>query len=158
MCCERWGVRHSREDAGVTKPLTAGLILVALLPGCADLSGKWTSVALDPEMARDQFLLLRPRGYRGDFLRAVINLRTDETYTAEVYYAGDLSFSSGGWSVLGDRLRLMDSEYGAHAYRIQVARDGGTLEIIQPIKGTDVRLIMRREKPLIPLPKFGESK
>lgn len=130
--------------------VTGALLAVMAVTGCADVQGKWVSVALEPRMASDQFVLLRPRGYEGDFLRATLDLREDKTYTAEVFYAGDMGFSNGGWSVLGDRLRLVDNKYGTHTYRIDVHAGGRTMSIIQPIKGTDVRLVMRREQALLP--------
>jgi len=146
---------RSRIRNGFGVSMAAGAVLVSLAAaGCADVTGKWTSVALEPRMASDQFVLLRAKGYKGEFLRATLDLREDKTYVAEVFYASDMSFSNGGWSLLGDRLRLVDNKYGTFAYKVDVAPGGRTMAIVQPIKGTDVRLTLRRERPLLPLPEL----
>lgn len=145
--------------AGRCRTSLAWLPLVAAsLAGCADVTGKWTSTGLEPRMASDQFVFLRPKTFKGDFIRAVLDLREDKTYTAEVYYASDRSFTNGGWSVLGDKLRLVDNDYGTFNYPFDLDRDGRTMEILQAIKGTDVRLVMQREGPYIPLPDLPKFK
>lgn len=143
--------------APVSRRIAAGLLLCATLAGCADITGKWDSAGLEPQMASDQFVFLRPKGFQGDFIRASLDLREDKTYTAEVYYASDMSFSNGGWSLIANRLRLVDNKYGTFTYPVELDRDGRDMAILQPIKGTDVRLHMRRQRPLLPLPDWPRS-
>jgi hypothetical protein len=147
-----------RSTARRSRPVRWWLAFASLLlAGCGDVTGKWSSVGLEPRMASDQFRLLRKEQPRGEFLRASFNLREDQTYTAEVYYVGDLGFSNGGWRQLGDRLRFVDNKYGTFSYRYQLSRDGRSLEIIQPIKGTDVRLTLRKQEPLLKLPRLRDG-
>lgn len=129
-----------------------------LCGGCADLTGTWVSQGLDPQMARDQFRLLRAGGHQGDFLRAKLDLREDKTYVAEVYYATDMSFSNGGWQLVGDRLRLIDNKFGTQTVQVKVSRDGTRMDIIQPIKGTDVRLLMRKEDSRFSVPLLNKPR
>ncbi len=126
------------------------LVMPMLLTGCADLRGKWVSQSLTPAMARDQFRFLRPSDFEGDFIRASFDLRGDGTYAAQTYYARGMGFSSGAWSLIGDRLIFRDNQYGTYSYRIHLSRDGDQLIIMQPIKGTDVELLLNRRDALVP--------
>ena len=133
-----------------SRPMVVGMIVGSLLTvgglsGCATLVGNWESTSLDPEMARDQFRLIRSDNATGDFLQAKVTFDKDGRYVAETYYQGGNSLSRGTWEYANGRLTLNDDELGAHSYAADFG-PGGTFEIVQPIKGTDVVLTMTRRK------------
>ena len=130
----------------INAAMSAGIACLVFLAGCANIEGKWVSQTLDPTMARDQFRFLRPSDFRGDFITASFDLREDGTFSAQTYYSPGMGFSSGAWNLIANRLTFRDNQYGAYTYRIKLSRDRKTMTIFQLIKGTDVKLILRRHK------------
>ncbi len=121
-------------------------IVAVIVPGCATLVGNWESTSLSPEMARDQFRLIRSDNAAGEFIRARVTFDKDDRYVAEVYHQGGNTLTRGTWEYSNDRLTLNDDEFGEHTYVADLAGDGKTLRIVQEIKGTDVVLTMTRRK------------
>ena len=118
--------------------------MMIVLCGCAGITGKWISSSMDPEMARDQFRLLRPDDHKGQLIKATISLKKDSTYLAEVYYDGGADATTGTWKLTDNKLTLLDNKYGSHTFAVELSRNGKVLRIIRPIKGTDVVLVMTR--------------
>ncbi len=150
MC--RWMVDKRRVVGGRVARRT-GVAVAALLAagvlagGCSrSIAGTWESQSIEPAMARDQFKFLRPTGFAGEFVKASIELQKDEDYTADVYYAGSMDTSTGTWTFEDDRLRLVDNTYGAYAYSVELTDLGRTLILTQPIKGTDVKVWLKRKR------------
>ena len=82
------GEREMRDS----RPMVAGMIVGSLLTvgglsGCATLVGNWESTSLSPEMARDQFRLVRSDNATGEFLQAKVTFGEDGWYVAETYYS-----------------------------------------------------------------------
>ena len=124
-----------------------GLAAASLMIGCGErVDGEWMSQSVTPAMARDQLKFLRPANFNGEFVKATIELKKDKKYIAEVYYAGELGYSSGTWMYDSGRINFLDDKYGSHVYRAELARAGRELKIITTIKGTDVVLSMRRAR------------
>jgi hypothetical protein len=124
-----------------------GLAGMVMLTGCSKgVQGEWMSEGVTPAMARDQFKFLRPADFEGEFVKATLELRKDKKYKAEVYYAGELGYSSGTWMYDADRINFLDDQFGAHAYEAELTNGGKNLKIIKEIKGTNVKLHMRRVK------------
>lgn len=121
------------------------ILLLGMVSGCATMVGTWESTSLYPEMARDQFRLIRSDNATGDFLQAKVSFDKDGKYVAETYHRGGNSLSRGTWEYVNGRLTLNDDELGAHSYAADFG-PGGTFRIVQPIKGTDVVLTMTRRK------------
>ena len=122
------------------------MVSVLALSGCATLVGNWESTSVSPEMARDQFQLIRSTNATGEFMQAKVTFNKDGRYVAEVFHEGGNSLTRGDWEYLNGRLTLNDNEFGEHSYAADLAGNGKTLQIVQPIKGTDVVLTMTRRK------------
>lgn len=115
------------------------------LAGCSDLSGRWASKALEPQMARKEYEFLGKGMPDTEFTRAVVYLHDDGTYSAEVYYGENLRQSTGKWEKNADKLTLVDSRGDAYSYRIQITDGGKELKLVSVIRGTDVVLVMQHE-------------
>ncbi len=122
------------------------MVAVLAVSGCATLVGDWESTSVSPEMARDQFQLIRSNNATEEFIQAKVTFNEDGKYVAEVFHAGGNSLTRGDWEYLDGRLTLNDSKFGEHSYVADLAGNGKTLQIVQPIKGTDVVLTMTRRK------------
>lgn len=126
--------------------LGALLCLAALigLSGCVTLAGHWTGDEIQPEMARDQFRLLRPAEQAGRFVSADLRLQQDGSYTAELNYDGRVEQSLGSWK-LDDKgyLTFVDKVGKSYGYAIRRPNDQ-TLEVVKGIKGTDATLTLKR--------------
>ena len=122
------------------------MVPVLALSGCATLAGHWESTSISPEMARDQFQLIRSTNATGEFIQAKVTLNKDGRYVAEVSHAGGNSLTRGAWEYSIGRLMLNDDKFGEHSYAADLAGNGKTLQIVQTIKGTDVVLTMTRRK------------
>ncbi len=118
--------------------------MMIVLCGCVGITGKWISSSMEPEMARDQFRLLRPDDHEGQLIKATISLKKDSTYLAEVYYDGGADITTGTWQLTDNKLMLLDNKYGSHTFAVELSKNGKVLRIIRPIKGTDVVLVMTR--------------
>jgi hypothetical protein len=119
--------------------------MLIVLCGCAGITGKWTGSSMEPEMARDQFRLLRPDDHEGQLVKATISLKKDSTYLAEVFYEGGADVTTGTWKLTDNKLTLLDNKYGSHTYTVELGGNRKVLRIIRPIKGTDVALVMTRD-------------
>ena len=123
------------------------LALVALggSSGCASLAGRWTGDTLKPEMARDQFKLLRPAEQPGKFVSADLRLQNDGTYTADVNYDGKVAHFMGSWKY-DDKgfLNLNDKQGNSYGYAVRKV-DDQTIQLIKGIKGTDVTLTLKKQ-------------
>ena len=122
------------------------MVAVLAVSGCATLVGNWESTSVSPEMARDQFRLIRSTNATGEFIQAKVTFNKDGRYVAEVFHAGGNSLTRGAWKYLDGQLTLNDNEFGEHSYVADLVGNGKTLQIVQPIKGTDVVLTMTRRK------------
>ncbi|UCF33341.1 MAG: lipocalin family protein [Phycisphaerales bacterium] len=130
----------------MTRGFLCGLSTMLIVPcGCAGITGKWTASSMEPEMARDQFRLLRPDDHEGQLVKATISLKKDSTYLAEVFYEGGADVTTGTWKLTDNKLTLLDNKYGSHTYTVELSGNRKVLRIIRPIKGTDVALVMTRD-------------
>ncbi len=115
------------------------------LSGCATLSGRWAGSELQPEMARDQFKLLRPVEQTGRFVSADLRLQKDGSYTAELNYDGQVEQSLGTWNRDGkDNLTFVDKQGRSYGYVVRRPNDQ-TLEMVKGIKGTDATLTLKKQ-------------
>ena len=113
--------------------------------GCASLAGRWSGNELRPEMARDQFKLLRPTDQSGKLVSADIRLQQDGSYTAELNYDGRVEQSLGTWkyNALG-YLTFVDKHGRSFGYDIR-RPDDQTIEMVKGIKGTDATLTLKKQ-------------
>ena len=122
-----------------------GLVVLVGSSGCVNLTGRWTGDSLKPEMARDQFKLLRPAEQPGKFVSADLRLQQDGTYTAELNYDGKVERYMGTWKY-DDKgfLNLNDTHGNSYGYAVRKV-DDQTLELIKAIKGSDVTLKLKKQ-------------
>lgn len=125
--------------------LCALLGLLASASGCASMAGHWTGDKLKPEMARDQFPLLRPAEKPGKFVSADLRMQQDGTCTAEVVYDGKIERFMGTWKY-DDKgfLNFNDKQGNSYGYAVRRV-DDQTVELIKGIKGTDVTLTLKKQ-------------
>ncbi|MBK9120680.1 MAG: hypothetical protein IPM18_13940 [Phycisphaerales bacterium] len=139
---------NSRPWASFRRMLGGALCLGALvcISGCATLAGHWTGEALAPEMARDQFKLLRPAEQSGRLVRAELRLQDDGSYTADLNYDGRVEQSRGTWSMdsKGGYLTFVDTQGRSYGYAVRRPNDV-TLEVIKGVKGTDATLTLKKQ-------------
>lgn len=122
-----------------------GLALLAGTSGCATLAGHWTGDSLKPEMARDQFKLLRPDAQPGKFVSADIRLQQDGTYMADVNYDGRLEHNMGTWKYDSKGfLNLVDKQGNSYGYGVRKV-DDQTIQVVKSIKGSDVSLTLKKQ-------------
>ena len=114
------------------------------LSGCVTLAGRWTGSELRPEMARDQFKLLRPAEQSGKLVSADIRLQQDGSYTAELNYDGMVEQSLGTWKT-DDKgyLTFVDKQGRGYGYAIRRV-DDQTIQMVKGIKGTDATLTLTK--------------
>ena len=115
------------------------------LSGCASLAGRWSGNELRPEMARDQFKLLRPAERPGKLVSADIRLQQDGSYTAELNYDGMVEQSLGTWKT-DDKgyLTFVDKQGSSYGYAIRRV-DDQTIQMVKGIKGTDATLTLKKQ-------------
>jgi hypothetical protein len=115
------------------------------LSGCATLAGRWMGDELQPEMARDQFKLLRPIDQSGRLVSADLRLQQDGSYTAELNYDGKVEQSLGTWE-FDDKgyLTFVDKLGRSYGYTVRRPNDQ-TLEMLKGIKGTDATLTLKKQ-------------
>lgn len=128
--------------------MLGGLLALTVLAGssgCASLAGRWTGDSLKPEMARDQFKLLRPAEQPGKFVSADLRLQQDGTYTAEVNYDGKIERFMGTWKY-DDKgfLNFVDKQGNSYGYAVRKV-DDETIQLIKGVKGTDVTLTLKKQ-------------
>ncbi len=136
-------VAHSRR---LKSWLTYSAIgVLALTAGC-DIVGRWSGSNLNPEMARDQFKLLRPESVPGKFVSADFRFQKDGSYTADVVYDGKLTSYQGTYKYDANKsmLTLMDKQGNSYAYAAKKV-DDQTLQLIKGIKGSDVALTLKKQ-------------
>jgi hypothetical protein len=115
------------------------------LSGCVSLAGRWTGSELRPEMARDQFQLLRPTGQPGKLVSADLRLQPDGSYTAELNYDGRVEQSLGSWKLdEKNYLTFVDKQGRSYGYAIRQPNDQ-TIEMVKGIKGTDATLTLKKQ-------------
>ncbi|MFN0134922.1 MAG: hypothetical protein ACKVS9_02265 [Phycisphaerae bacterium] len=124
--------------------LCVGALLAA--SGCATLAGRWSGDDLKPEMARDQFKLLRPTEQSGRLVSVELRLQDDGSYTAELNYDGRIEQSLGTWKVDDNGyLSFVDKDGKSYGYAIR-RPNGDTLEMLKGIKGTDATLTLIKQR------------
>jgi len=123
------------------------LSVVASLFGCVDLSGRWMGDELVPEMARDQYKLLRPAEQSGRLVSADIRLQKDGSYTAELNYDGNVVQSLGNWTYADKGyLSFVDKQGRSYGYGVRRPNDE-TIQMVKSIKGTDAILTLKKQPP-----------
>ncbi len=118
--------------------------LLICLPGCG-MPGTWTSRDLEPEMARDEYFLLGPEHSGAGFTKATLRLRSDQSYSSEVYYGEHLQRGSGTWKQEDGKLTFVDSKGGSYTYEAELSGDQRRLTLTRMIEGTDVILVLERQ-------------
>jgi len=115
------------------------------LSGCATLAGRWAGSELRPEMARDQFKLLRPADQPGKLVSVDFRLQQDGSYTAELNYDGKVEQSLGTWKY-DDKgyLTFVDKHGSSYGYAVRRPNDQ-TIELVKGIKGTDATLTLKKQ-------------
>ena len=115
------------------------------LSGCVSLAGRWTGSELRPEMARDQFKLLRPTEQAGKLVSADLRLQPDGSYTAELNYDGRVEQSLGTWKCDAKGfLTFVDKQGRSYGYAVRRPSDQ-TIELVKGIKGTDATLTLKKQ-------------
>ena len=122
-------------------------LIGALVPlvGCG-LQGRYMGGDLRPEMARDQFELLRPDDMPGRFVEADLRFQQDGTFTAVVNYDGKLETHQGTFKYdqqVG-KLTFTDNKGDSYVYGAKKP-DDNTLLLLKGIKGSDVTLTLKRQ-------------
>lgn len=128
----------------MTKSMLPVVLLAPVLAGCG-VTGSWSSVSLEPEIARDEFGMIGPAPLGKEFTRARVTLRDDGTYSADVYYGQHLRQSAGRWEKRPDGLTFVSDEGDSATYRTKLSSNHKKLWLIRRIEGTDVKLGLRRE-------------
>lgn len=115
------------------------------LSGCISLAGHWTGNEVRPEMARDQYKLLRPTDQSGRLVSADLRLQPDSSYTAELNYDGRVEQSLGTWKC-DDKgyLTFVDKQGRSYGYAVRRPNDQ-TIEMVKSIKGTDATLTLKKQ-------------
>ena len=117
---------------------------VVSLCGCASLAGRWSGNELRPEMARDQFKLLRPAEQPGKLVSVDLRLQQDGSYTAELNYDGQVEQSLGTWKCdAKGYLSFVDKQGRGYGYAIRRV-DDQTIQMVKGIKGTDATLTLTK--------------
>lgn len=118
---------------------------VISLSGCVSLAGRWAGGDLKPEMARDQFRLLRPTDQSGKLVSADVRLQDDGSYTAELTYDGKIEQSLGTWKLdAKGYLTFVDKQGRSFGYTVRRPNDQ-TIELVKGIKGTDATLTLKKQ-------------
>jgi hypothetical protein len=124
-------------------------LMLAVLIGIAgcDIVGRWAGSDLSPEMARDQFKLLRPESKLGKFVSADFRFQQDGSYTADIVYDGKLESHQGTYDYDANKgmVTIRDKEGNSYAFAAKKV-DDQTLQFIKGIKGTDVTLTLKKRQ------------
>jgi hypothetical protein len=136
-------VTHARRLGSWLKYSAIGLVV--LMAGC-DIVGRWSGSSLSPEMARDQFKLLRPESMPGKFVSVDFRFQKDGSYTADINYDGKLESKQGTYKYDANKgmLTLMDKEGNSYAYAAKKV-DDQTLQLVKGVKGSDVTLTLKKQ-------------
>ena len=124
--------------------LLGSLVATALATAGCGIQGRWVGDKLKPEMARDQFNLMRPEGNFDNFVQADIRFQDDGTYMADLRYGSVLKRSTGKWELNEDKLTLVE-ENGTPQVFLVKQPDAATLNLIVGIKGSDVTLTLKKQ-------------
>jgi hypothetical protein len=124
-------------------PYLGWLPAMVVLSGCG-VPGHWASTMFEPESARDEFRLVGDTTPGLAFTRATLILNDDTTYSAEAYYGDRMERSTGKWELADETLTLVDSRGPTQTYKVDLEASGQRLELVRPIQGTDVKLVMKR--------------
>ena len=133
---------HSRRlSSWLSYPLLAVLMGTT---GCG-IAGRWSGAGLNPEMARDQFKLLRPESEPGKFVSADFRFQEDNTFTADVVYDGQLQAHQGTYHYDPKGMITLTDKAG-YSYMYAAKKvDDQTLLLIKGIKGSDVTLTLKKQ-------------
>jgi hypothetical protein len=134
---------NARRIGGWLKWPAIGVVLMTT--GC-EITGHWTGNSLTPEMARDQFKILRPDGVPGKFVSADFRFQKDNSYTADINYDGKLESHQGTYKYDDGKKTLMLRDKAGNSYMFAAKKvDDKTLQLIKSIKGSDVTLTLTKE-------------
>ncbi len=135
---------HARRFGSCAKYPVFGIVLLTV--GC-DIVGRWSGSSLSPEMARDQFKLLRPESKPGKFVSADFRFQQDGSYTADIVYDGKLEARQGTYKYDAGKgmLTMMDKQGNSYAFAAKKV-DDQTLQVVKGIKGTDVTLTLKKQQ------------
>jgi hypothetical protein len=102
--------------------------------------------SLTPEMARDEFRLIRPQNEPGRFVSADFHIQKDGTFTAEINYNGKVKPCQGTYKYNADKHTVTFTDTAGNNYLYHVKKpNADTLELVTSIKGTDVTLTLKKE-------------
>ena len=114
--------------------------------GCASLAGRWSGSELRPEMARDQFMLLRVAEQPAQLVSADLRLQQDGSYTAELSYDGMVEQSLGTWRTDEQGyLALVDQRGNTYGYALRRPGDETIQMVVKDIRSTDVSLTLKKQ-------------
>jgi hypothetical protein len=133
-------VRNQFVRAGLLVAFGAASLAAA---GCG-IQGRWVGGDLKPEMARDQFNLMRPEGNFDTFVQADIRFQQDGTYLADLRYGDVLKRSTGTWELKEDKLTLVEADGHPQVFLIKQP-DAATIKLTVGIKGSDVTLTLKKQ-------------
>ncbi len=135
---------HARRSGSWLKYSAIGFVILAT--GC-DIVGRWTGSSLSPEMARDQFKLLRGEGEPGKFVGADFRFQQDGSFTADINYDGKLESHQGTYKYDANKgvLTLVDKKGNSSVFAARKV-DDQTLQLVKGIKGSDVILTLRKQQ------------
>jgi len=136
-------VARARWSGSWVKSSAIGVLV--LTAGC-DIVGRWAGSSLSPEMARDQFKLLRPESQPGKFVSADFRFQQDGTFTADINYDGKLESKQGTYKYDANKhtVTLIDKSGNSYVYAVKKV-DDQTLQLIKGIKGSDVTLTLKKQ-------------
>jgi len=115
LCTRTWGA--------------LGLAGLVALPGCADISGKWSLATVEPTAARR------------DFEYEVLTLQPDGTFYAEAREIGTES-TSGTYTFGGGRLALKEHDGERQVFRARFDDGGRELRLARDWEDSELEAVM----------------
>jgi len=128
-------VRNRREYRA---PVLAGLGCLIAVPGCADISGKWSLAKVDPTAARR------------DFEYEVLTLQPDGTFYAEAREQG-IESTSGTYSFGGGHLALKEHDGERQVYRARFEEGGRELHLARDWEDSELEATMLKTERIRPV-------
>lgn len=128
----------------MNKKLTAFCIFLAALTAGCGVNGRWESVSLKPEIARDKFRLTGSPSEGLGFRKTIITFYEDSTYYAETFYGPNLQTSTGQWERDNKILTIVDEMGKPHTYDLNLDDWDNSMRLTRRIEGTEVILELRR--------------
>jgi hypothetical protein len=126
----------------IVRICVAALLLGTLSACGGSVKGRWVGSEVKPEMARDQFRFLAPPTQPGRFVSADVRLQKDGTFNSSAIYDSEVKTVTGTWALKDDVLTFRDQVGNSWIYGVR--KDGDEMELVQGIKGTDVRLTLEK--------------